>query len=129
MKRCWAYITAWGDFNQIKQNVIRGLSKFDAFSDFFMRGKVSSEIKTLHLRLLYGIKPELFELVVKFKSIDRSIGRKLYNQGIKTEQQLLRLNANEFWQILNLPMETCKEIMDEIAQAAYNSVDLDDLLN
>jgi replicative superfamily II helicase len=116
-----------GDFNQIKQNILRVLSTFDAFSDFFAREEVTAEIKTLHLRLLHGIKPELFDLVVRYKSIDRTIGRMLFNSGIKTEQQLSRLNASELQKLLNVSLEKCQEILQEVSQEGIYFSDVLDL--
>ncbi len=113
-----------GDFNQIKQNVSRILSTFDAFSDFFTRDEVSAEIKTLHLRLLHGVKPELFNLVVRYKSIDRFTGRMLFDRGIRTEKQLSALSVSDLQKILNVPIEKCQEIHREVSQNVMNFMDV-----
>lgn len=112
IEKTLGYYYGMGDFNQMKQNLSRVLSTFDAFSDFFGRERISGEIKTLYLRLLHGIKTDLFNLVVPLKSLNRTIGRILYDNGITTEQKLVDAGEETISRILKAKKVSQEKILD-----------------
>ncbi len=75
--------------------------------------RVSEMSETLRIRLHYGIREELFDLVLRLNNVARVRGRILYNAGYKNATEVKKESAYILNQKTGLGINLCKKILKE----------------
>jgi len=73
--------------------------------------KVAEMSETLRIRIHYGIREELFDLVLRLDSVARVRARILYNAGYHTASQVKKENTYTLNQKTGLGINLCKKII------------------
>ena len=85
-------------------------SSFDIHNDL---AKVAEMSETLRIRIHYGIREELFDLVLRLDNVARVRARVLYKAGYHTASQVKKENAYTLNQKTGLGINLCKKIVKE----------------
>ena len=85
-------------------------SSFDIHNDL---AKVAEMSETLRIRIRYGIREELFDLVLRLNNVARVRARVFYNAGYHTASQVKKENAYTLNQKTGLGFNLCKKIVKE----------------
>jgi len=85
-------------------------SSFDIHNNL---AKVAEMSETLRIRIHYGIREELFDLVLRLNNVARVRARVLYNAGYHTASQVKKENAYTLNQKTGLGINLCKKIVKE----------------
>ncbi|MFW9943249.1 MAG: hypothetical protein ACFFFT_19595, partial [Candidatus Thorarchaeota archaeon] len=75
--------------------------------------RIAEMAETLEIRLHYGIKEELFDLVLRLQDIARIRARILYNAGYHTSSQVKKENPYTLNKKTGLGINLCKKIITE----------------
>ncbi|MEJ2250049.1 MAG: DEAD/DEAH box helicase, partial [Candidatus Lokiarchaeota archaeon] len=75
--------------------------------------KVAEMCETLRIRVKYGIKEELFDLVIRLHQVGRVRARILFNVGYHTSSQVLNENPYTLNRKTGLGVNLCKKILKE----------------
>lgn len=75
--------------------------------------KVAEMSETLRIRIHYGIREELFDLVLRLDNVARVRARILYNAGYHTASQVKKENSYTLNQKTGLGINLCKKIIRE----------------
>ncbi len=81
-------------------------------------------IQRLRLRLNYGVKDELLELV-KLAGVGRIRGRRLFDAGLKTIHDLATVEVEELSKIPTIGKELAKKIKKQVRDITENNTDTD----
>jgi len=73
--------------------------------------KIAEMCETLKIRIHYGIKEELFDLVLRLENVARVRARILYNAGYHTANQVKKENAYVLDRKTGLGVNLCKKII------------------
>ncbi len=84
---------------------VHGLDLYDKLT------KVAEMAETLKIRIHYGIREELFDLVLRLNDVARVRARILYNAGYHTASQIKKENAYKLNQKTGLGINLCKKII------------------
>jgi replicative superfamily II helicase len=85
-------------------------SSFDIHNNL---GEVADMSETLRIRIHYGIREELFDLVLRLENVARVRARILYNAGYHTASQVKKDNPYTLNQKTGLGINLCKKIVKE----------------
>jgi replicative superfamily II helicase len=75
--------------------------------------KIAEMCETLRIRTKYGIKEELFDLVIRLYQVGRVRARTLFNAGYHTSSQVLNEKPYALNQKTQLGINLCKKIINE----------------
>jgi helicase len=73
--------------------------------------KIAEMSETLRIRIHYGIREELFDLVLRLENVARVRARVLYNAGYHTASQIKKENPYVLNQKTRLGLNLCKKII------------------
>ncbi|TFF97616.1 MAG: DEAD/DEAH box helicase, partial [Promethearchaeota archaeon] len=73
--------------------------------------KIAEMAETLQYRIHYGVKEELFDLVLRLKGVGRVRGRILYNAGYHTSSKVINENPYQLNRKTGLGFDLCKIII------------------
>ncbi|MBN1216317.1 MAG: hypothetical protein JXA99_12860, partial [Candidatus Lokiarchaeota archaeon] len=76
--------------------------------------EISEMCETLRIRIHYGIKEELFDLVLRLRNVARMRARILYNAGYHTASQIVNINPYLLNQKTSLGVNICKKIINSL---------------
>ena len=85
-----------------------------AESDFDLQDKlinITEMAETLKIRMHYGIREELFDLVLRLDNVARVRARMLYNAGYHTVAQVKKENPYVLNRKTGLGVNLCKKII------------------
>lgn len=85
-------------------------SSFDIHNNL---AKVAEMSETLRIRIHYGIREELFDLVLRLNNVARVRARVLYKAGYHTASQVKKEDAYTLNQKTGLGIKLCKKIVKE----------------
>ena len=74
--------------------------------------EVAEMAETLQFRIHYGIREELFDLVLRLKGVGRVRGRILYNAGYKSASQVVNEKPYKLHRKTGLGIDLCKSIIE-----------------
>lgn len=72
--------------------------------------KVTEMAETLSIRLKYGIKEELFDLVLRLPNVGRTRARALFDAGYHTAEKVRKENYYLLHRKSGLGVNTCKKL-------------------
>ncbi len=81
-----------------------------------LRPESTAQIEGVHRRIVYGIKPELLELV-KLRGIGRIRARAMHDRGITTIEDLRHTTYDRLKQIPNIGESVARSIKTQLGQA------------
>ena len=86
-------------------------SKNAAWTRIWLMMKVSEISETLAVRIHYGIKEELFDLVLRLENVARVRARVLYDTGYHTASQVKNENPYLLHKKTGLGINLCRNIV------------------
>jgi replicative superfamily II helicase len=102
----------FADVITIKNEISRHLLQYEAIADHLGRKELTPQIKHLRLRVEYGVKAELLELMETFQPhITRNKARLLYNAGFKHSDEIFNTPINLVAQTAGIPLRSMIEIL------------------
>jgi replicative superfamily II helicase len=101
-----------GDFFSFKEEFIRVLGHFTAVARFFGKSEIAELTETLKLRMNYGVKEELLDLVIRIEGVGRGYGRRLYDAGFCGVVDVYTSNPTEIHAKTNINPATCQKIYE-----------------
>jgi helicase len=75
--------------------------------------KIAEMCETLQIRIRYGIKEELFDLVIRLYQVGRVRARTLFNAGYHTSSQVINESAFTLNRKTGLGVNLCKKIIKD----------------
>jgi replicative superfamily II helicase len=112
-----------GDLMSIKQNIERIITFIGIIAEHLSSSgrdiqndmeSIAEMCETLQIRIHYGIKEELFDLVLRLKNVARVRSRILFNAGYHTSEQVARETSYNLHRKTGLGVKLCKSIIDSI---------------
>lgn len=117
-------ITA-GDFFSFKDEFIRVIAYFRAVSGFFNYSEVGEMAETLSMRVEYGVKEDLLDLVIRIPGVGRNRGRKLANNGFPGVSDIYNSNPVEIHRKTGFPNRVCEKIYENCKKIKISLLNLD----
>ncbi len=103
-----------GDFYKLREDMNRALVYYGAVADFFGLKEVQEIAQEMQLRVKYGVKQELLDLVVKIKGVGRARGRKIYDAGYSRPSDLIRVTPHELHANTQIAIHICELIIKNV---------------
>ncbi len=100
-----------GDLFSIKENIIRIIVFIGVISSFLDQDNIANMCETLSIRLIHGIREELFDLVLRLKNVGRVRARALYNAGYHTVLKVISEDPYTLQFKSGLVLSICKSII------------------
>ncbi|GAB4327225.1 MAG: hypothetical protein Kow0069_34000 [Promethearchaeota archaeon] len=105
-----------GDLHAIREEVNRIVGSFRLLAAFFGRERVSERCQVLSLRLVHGVKEDLFDLVVRLRGVGRVKGRALVAAGYRSVTDLAGVTLYKLVQRTGLSPQDCESILNQAAK-------------
>ncbi|MHA1149352.1 MAG: DEAD/DEAH box helicase [Promethearchaeota archaeon] len=109
-----------GDLFSVRDNLERVItfitiiSSHMSVTEFSLQdklSKISEMAETLKIRLHYGVREELFDLVLRLNNVGRVRARILYNAGYHTYRKVIKENPYTLSRATGLGVNLCKNII------------------
>ena len=102
-----------GDLFSMRENTLRVITFIGIIAGFLDENEIADMCETLSLRIKYGIKVELFDLVLRLKNVGRVRARVLFNAGFITANKVLAQTPHQLRYKTRLSLSVCKSIIEE----------------